>query len=276
MTKTASIILILVLIILLGVGGYFYYLQAPKQEAISEPGISFDNLKINQEISSPIEIAGRVNGNGWVGFEGQVGSVELLDADNQSLTMVPLLATTDWTSPSVDFKASLEFVSSNNQNGTLVFRNENPSGLAQKDKTFSVPIKIKGMGPIQTLKAYFNYQGIGDTGSCNDVMALERIIPKTQEPARAAIEQLLKGPTDQEKMLGWYSSINDGVKIQSLNIDNNGVAKIDFNEQLENQVAGSCKVSAIRAQITKTLEQFPSVKSVIISINGRTEDILQP
>lgn len=78
---------------------------------------------------------------------------------------------------------------------------------------------------------------------------------------------------------GYFTSINSGVKIQKLVIDpptGGGVAKVDFDEQLEFQVGGSCRVSAIRAQITQTLKQFPTVKSVIISINGRTEDILQP
>lgn len=51
---------------------------------------------------------------------------------------------------------------------------------------------------------------------------------------------------------------------------------IDFDERLEFQVGGSCRVAAISAQIRETLKQFPQVKEVIISINGRTEDILQP
>jgi len=54
------------------------------------------------------------------------------------------------------------------------------------------------------------------------------------------------------------------------------VAKADFDEQLEFQVGGSCRVSAIRAEITQTLKQFSTVKEVVISIDGRTEDILQP
>jgi len=45
---------------------------------------------------------------------------------------------------------------------------------------------------------------------------------------------------------------------------------------LEFQVGGSCRVAAISAQIMETLKQFPTVKDVIISINSRTEDILQP
>ena len=54
------------------------------------------------------------------------------------------------------------------------------------------------------------------------------------------------------------------------------MAYVDFDEQLEFQVGGSCRVSAIRAQIIQTIKQFSTVKDVIISINGRTEDILQP
>jgi len=85
----------------------------------------------------------------------------------------------------------------------------------------------------------------------------------------------LKGPAETEKTQDFFTSINSGVKVRELIIEN-GVAKIDFNEQLEFQVGGSCRVSAIRAQITETLKQFPTVKSVIISIDGRSEDILQP
>ena len=54
------------------------------------------------------------------------------------------------------------------------------------------------------------------------------------------------------------------------------MAKIDFDSNLEKNVGGSCRVAAIRNQITQTLLQFKTVQSVIISIDGRTEDILQP
>ncbi len=66
-----------------------------------------------------------------------------------------------------------------------------------------------------------------------------------------------------------------GVKIQKLTIENN-IAKVDFDKQLEFQVGGSCRVSAIRAQITQTIKQFPTVKSVKLSVDGRTGDIFQP
>lgn len=110
---------------------------------------------------------------------------------------------------------------------------------------------------------------------CNNVFAVERTIPKTDAIALAAINELLKGPTAAEKEKGYMTNLNSGVKVKNLSIKDS-VAKIDFDEQLQFQVGGSCKVSAIYAQIKQTLKQFSSVKDVVISINGQTEDILQP
>ncbi len=128
---------------------------------------------------------------------------------------------------------------------------------------------------LMTVKVFFNNSELDPEFSCNKVFPVEREIPKTQAVARAALEELLKGATDVDKEQGFFTNINPDVKIQSLSVEN-GVAKVDFDEQLEFQVGGSCRVSAIRAQITQTLKQFPTVNSVIISIDGRTEDILQP
>ena len=127
-----------------------------------------------------------------------------------------------------------------------------------------------------TVKLFFNNSKLDPESSCNKVFSVERMIAKTQAPAMAALELLLKGKlTDKEISDGFGTSINSGVKIQKLTIEN-GVAYVDFDEQLEFQVGGSCRVSAIRAQIIQTIKQFSTVKDVIISINGRTEDILQP
>ena len=137
---------------------------------------------------------------------------------------------------------------------------------------------LKGKEPqeeFSVVKVFFNNNKIDPEFSCNKVFPVEREISKTEAVARAAIEELLKGPTSKEKSEGFFTSINPGVKIQKLTIED-GVVKIDFDEQLEFQVGGSCRVAAIRAEISQTLKQFPTVKEVIISINNRTEDILQP
>ncbi len=134
-----------------------------------------------------------------------------------------------------------------------------------------------GVKPVETtkVKVYFNNDKLDPEFSCNKVFPVEREIAKTPAVGQAALTELLKGPTEQEKTDGYFSNINQGVKIQKLTIED-GVAEVDFDEQLEYQVGGSCRVAAIRSQITETLKQFPTVKEVVIAINGRTEDILQP
>lgn len=133
-------------------------------------------------------------------------------------------------------------------------------------------------GPViykSKVKVFFNNTKLDPEFSCNKVFPVEREVADTPARARAALTELLKGTTPTEEEAGFMTSINPNVKIQSLTIEN-GVAKVDFDEQLEAAVGGSCRVGAISAQIRETLKQFSSVESVIISINGRTEDILQP
>jgi len=100
-------------------------------------------------------------------------------------------------------------------------------------------------------------------------------VPRTQAVGRAAIEELLKGPTPEEKAQGLDTSIPEGARLRSLKVVD-GVAYADFDEALQFQVGGSVRVMVIRRSITLTLLQFPTVQSVVVSIDGRTEDILQP
>ncbi len=128
---------------------------------------------------------------------------------------------------------------------------------------------------VTAVLAYFSNNNLDPEISCNKTFAVARLVPKTQLVLRAAIEELLKGPTPTEKELGFGTSINSGVTINSAKISGD-TATIDFSKKIEENAGGSCRVSAIRSQITNTAKQFPSIKNVVISVEGRTEDILQP
>lgn len=125
------------------------------------------------------------------------------------------------------------------------------------------------------VKVYFLNDKLDPEITCTKVFPVQRIMPKIAAVGYGALELLINGPNSEEYQQGYRTSINDGVKVQSLNIKK-GVAEVDFDDTLQNQVGGSCRVSAIRAQISETLKQFPTVNNVIISIDDRTEDILQP
>jgi len=130
-------------------------------------------------------------------------------------------------------------------------------------------------GGEMTVQAFFLNDQKDPEITCVKVFPLARTIPKTEGVARAALELLFAGPTAEERAAGWSTAIPDGVSIRSLTIAE-GVARAELSEELERGVGGSCRVGAIRAEITATLKQFPTVREVILSINGRTEDILQP
>ncbi len=276
--KKVFLIILIIVIIALTVGAFIFWWQ--KRAEILPPetksGIEVFLPKLNAEISSPLEIKGTVNGLGWIGFEAQVGTVKLLDSEGKELAKGFLKATTDWMKPTIRFETTLDFISLNIDEGTLVFNNENPSGLPQYNREFILPVKISKTikGTIQ-VKLYFNNNSMDPEFACKKVFPVDRGVSETKAVARAALEELLKGPTRQEILDGFFTSINPDVKIQKLTIENT-VAKVDFDGNLEKNVGGFCRVSAIRNQITQTLLQFKTIENVIISINGRTENILQP
>ncbi len=226
----------------------------------------------NQIVSSPFTVEGQARGN-WF-FEASF-PIQLIDDQGKILGQSYVQAQGDWmTENLVSFKGEINYQLAAKTTGKLVLKNDNPSGLPQYDKKIEIPVIISPSQAI-TVKAFFSNNNLDREITCNKVFAVERLVPKTVASARAALEQLLAGLSDQEKNQGYFTSINPGVKIQKLEITN-GIAKVDFDETLERAAGGSCRVSAIRAQITETLKQFSTVKSVILSINGRTEDILQP
>lgn len=79
------------------------------------------------------------------------------------------------------------------------------------------------------------------------------------EPTNAALEELLAGPTDQEKAdLGFSTAIPDGTEIDDL-VVTDGVARLTLSAALSDEPL---------AQVVYTLTQFPTVRSV--ETEGRT------
>lgn len=241
--------------------------------------IIIENPRPNQAIESPLFIKGKARGN-WY-FEASF-PIKIFDEQEFLLGQGVATALENWmTEDFVEFTATLPFAVPSTSGGKLILEKDNPSGLEENADELIVPIYFKEITEIpqdfMTIKIFLSDSRFVNEPyfDCAKTIAVERRVPKTVGVGRAAIEALLRGATKGEINQGFFSSINPGVRVQSLTIEN-GVAKVDFNEQLEYQVGGSCKVAAIRAQITDTLKQFSSINEVIISINGRTEDILQP
>lgn len=234
--------------------------------------IKVSNIAPGDSVFSPIFIKGEARGN-WF-FEATF-PVKIVDSNGQVLGQWYAEALSDWmTDKFVRFEAILEFKKPTTAEGELILEKDNPSGLKEHDDALRFPIKFY-QGELLTLKSYFNNSKKDPSNSCDKVFAVSRSVPKTQAVARAALGELLKGVMPSEKDAGFATQINRGVEINKLTIEN-GVAKVDFSEELDSNVAGSCRVLAIRAQIEETLKQFSTVSKVEITVNGKSEDILQP
>jgi Sporulation and spore germination/Immunoglobulin-like domain of bacterial spore germination len=220
-------------------------------------------------LSSPYTINGTMPGS-W--FFEATARMELYDSSGYMLASGPVQAVSDWmVEGPVEFTGRLEFSKPSTATGTLVLRNDNPSGLPENEKKEVYPV-IFGA----TVKVYFGNDNLNpEMMDCTLVYAVIRPVTNTVTIGRAAVEELLKGPTETEIAGGYRTQINMGVKINKLTIEN-GTAKVDFDKQIEKGMGGSCRVSAIRSQIETTLKQFPTVKNVIISVDGEVDEALQP
>lgn len=241
-------------------------------EILADPDVIVYTPKANEEVDSPVEITGEAKGY-WF-FEGVFPAV-LVDSSDKEIASGQMKTEGEWmTENYVSFKGEIKYSASATTSAKLVLKKDNPSGLPTNEAKVEIPITLKP-NSMMKVRAYFNNDQLDPEVSCNKVFPVEREIIKTQAVARAALEELLKGASEEEKSDGYFTNINSGVIIQKLTIEN-GIVKADFSKRLEEAVGGSCRVIAIRSQITETLKQFSNVKNVIISIDSRTEDILQP
>jgi hypothetical protein len=111
---------------------------------------------------------------------------------------------------------------------------------------------------------------------CSTVYAIPRAVSAETNIYRAAIEELLKGPTEEEASHGYATSLPPRVVLKDIGADANGIVTANFDKTLDRRVAGSCRVGAIRLQIERTLQQFPEVRGVIIEVEGDSDEALQP
>ena len=119
-----------------------------------------------------------------------------------------------------------------------------------------------------------------------DVVAVDRTSPSTNV-ATFAVEQIVAGPTQDEKNQGLFSQLHDSITgpsncagqnavggsdfLLTLNkkgtVDEQGTATLQFCREITSPGGGSD--DRIKAEVTATLTQFPTIqKVVILSKNG--------
>jgi hypothetical protein len=124
----------------------------------------------------------------------------------------------------------------------------------------------------------------------DQINGTKRRILKTAQVGAAALDELLWGPSPwnlagfttarptPNEVLHFPDRKSDWgprVTLKKLTI-NNGVATADFSKEMAAFSGGSARVGLVRQQITRTLQQFATVKTVKILIEGQAAGILEP
>ena len=122
---------------------------------------------------------------------------------------------------------------------------------------------------------YFGNTNMSSSEDCSKVFPLSRTVLNAETFGPGALEALLKGVSEKEKEAGYFTSLNDDILLQKFEIKNK-VAYVDFDSRFNEGMGGSCRVTAIMSQIENTLNNLPDIDSVVVSVNGQTEGILEP
>lgn len=89
-------------------------------------------------------------------------------------------------------------------------------------------------------------------------------------PARPALEALLTGPTVAERQRRLRALDAQGLNISSLVIKG-GEARVDFISRGGKRWAGDLSPAEFRRAVERTLKQFSTVRSVVVSVDGKTD-----
>jgi spore germination protein GerM len=114
------------------------------------------------------------------------------------------------------------------------------------------------------VKVYFADEAGDDT----DLKFVWRNV-KANSPARAALEALLAGPTPEEESKGYGGIIGaEEFAIGSLKV-RNGTARVNFvSSRTWAGWSGDLSANWFRKAVELTLRQFPTVRRVVVSLNG--------
>ena len=220
-------------------------------------------------VKSPLSVSGQARGT-WF-FEASF-PVRILDAANNELGRAIATAQSAWmTTNFVPFTATLDFSRPTSSFGYLILQKDNPSGLPEHDAELRLPVNFDlSASTNRSIKLYY-YNAAKDEDATGNIMcsaaglvAVEREIPFSQTPIQDAIRLLLEGKLSvAERGAGLNTEFPlPGVSLQGASLKSDGALVLEFSDSDSRTGGGSCRSAILWAQIVKTAQQFPSVKSV--------------
>ncbi|MFA6422727.1 MAG: GerMN domain-containing protein [Candidatus Buchananbacteria bacterium] len=247
-----------------------------------------DKIAIEDKIDSSLNI----EGDNQVVFSDDSGSMENKTV-KRSNNLVPgiiigiiviVVIVIAWAWTEVNTKKEVINVSDINKNVKITVSNEKEKGSVTIINSTGTVVAGKNLvnaevfGDKVKILAFFGNSGYNkDSIDCSLVYPLERFIDNKYNSLEIdTIRGLLEPLSVEEKAQGYYSAIPEGTILKQLKISGD-TAEVSLSGKIAT-MGGSCAVSAVRSQITKTLMQFPDIKNVNICIDGNCnqDEVLQP
>lgn len=121
---------------------------------------------------------------------------------------------------------------------------------------------------LKEVRVYFLY--LGTDGTESKILPLKRKVSAAQ-PLQTAIEELIKEPTVEEQKRGFATASYGEMKLVSVKIKK-GIARIDFSRPIRDDYnPGDLQTLDFESAVVKTVKQFPTVKKVVVCVNGINE-----
>ena len=118
----------------------------------------------------------------------------------------------------------------------------------------------------QKINLYYPKHAIGtEKANCSDVEVypVERDVPISDYMERIAIEELIKGPTQDETDEEYESALNAQTSIISMEKEGD-MHTVEFKMDIGADNDNPCRFEIFREQVLSTLRQFPGNTDVII------------
>jgi len=96
---------------------------------------------------------------------------------------------------------------------------------------------------------------------------VHRVVPRSVAVLRAALEQLLAGPTAADTSYGLGTTVPDGTRLLGVTVAGD-TATVDLSSRFESG-GGSLSMMARMAQLVFTATQFPNVERVELWLDGK-------
>lgn len=130
-------------------------------------------------------------------------------------------------------------------------------------------------GETMTVKIYYRNTKRDKRGTCSKVFPVRRTHAKTRSVARASLEELFKGPTPGEQAQGYRSRFSEttasalkGITIRK----NTAYVNLKDLRTMMAEAGSSCGAVQLLSEMSQTVKQFRTVKSVIFAFEGSPKE----